>query len=83
MQPARNHVEQVTVEVKKVFTEGHGWGGGKCADIIPTHARYSQGRGQKDNTTGDNVASGGQCTQGRDNIVGPTQGVDGRKSHAT
>ena len=55
----------------------------KCADVGPMHAGDSRGRGQNTNTTGNNVASGGQCTQGRDSIAGPTHGADGRKSHAT
>ena len=55
----------------------------KCADVGPMYAGDSQGRGWKTYTTGNNVASWGKCTQGRDNSVGYTQGDDGRTPHAT
>ena len=55
----------------------------ECNDIGPTDAGDLWGRGRKTNTTGDNVASGRQCTQVRENNTGPTQGADRRKSHNT
>ena len=55
----------------------------KCANVSPRHARDSQGRDGKTNKTGEYVAIGGKCTQGKNNSTVPTQGADGMKLDAT
>ena len=54
----------------------------KRADVGPTQAGDSRGRGQNTNKTGNYVANGGKYTQGRKKSTGTIQGSDGRKSDA-
>ena len=82
-QPERKPVEKATGEVENIFGGGTSLGNESAPLSAPTHAGDSWGRCHEDYTTGKDVEGGGKCTHGRDNSAEPTQGADGRNSHAT
>ena len=79
----RKPVEKATGEVENIFGGGTSLGNESAPLSAPTHAGDSWGRCREDYTTGKDVEGGGKCTHGRDNSAEPTQGADGRNSHAT